>query len=80
MIPSATPPADAEMRAEVREAFDQFDANHDGRLQQSEFLRFIRELDPNMTETDARVGFAEIDVDHDRVIEFEEFLKWWTAP
>jgi len=70
----------AEERGSLREAFDSFDLNHDGRLTLGEFIRFMEELDENMTAEDCQIGFDEIDSDRDGGIEFDEFVAWWTQP
>ena len=68
----------AEERGRLRESFDAFDLNHDGRLTLGEFIRFMEDLDENLTAEEREIGFDEIDVDHDGAIEFEEFAAWWT--
>lgn len=67
-----------EERARLRESFDAFDLNHDGRLTLGEFIRFMENLDENMTAEECQIGFDEIDTNRDGAIEFEEFLAWWT--
>ena len=80
MTAATTPPLDSNVRAELREAFDHFDLNRDGRLQRHEFVQFMRELDPNMRAEETHIGFDEIDSDRDHLIAFEEFVRWWTSP
>jgi Ca2+-binding EF-hand superfamily protein len=67
-----------EERARLRESFDAFDLNHDGRLTLGEFIRFMEDLDENLTAEECEIGFDEIDTDRDGAIEFEEFATWWT--
>ena len=64
----------------LREDFEYFDRNDDGRMDFEEFVRFLTALDAGMSESDCHIGFREIDTDHDGVIEFEEFTEWWGAP
>jgi Ca2+-binding EF-hand superfamily protein len=66
----------AEERARLREDFDYNDLNHDGRLTLGEFIRFMRNVDENMTGEECEIGFDEIDTNHDGAIEFEEFEAW----
>ncbi len=66
----------AEERARLREDFDLNDLNHDGRLTLGEFIRFMRNVDENMTVEECEIGFDEIDTNHDGAIEFDEFEAW----
>jgi len=68
---------DLEKRAELREDFEYFDANEDGRMQFDEFVHFLNGIDAEMSAADCRVGFTEIDTNRDGLIEFEEFMDWW---
>ena len=68
----------AEERGRLRESFDSFDLNHDGRLTLGEFIRFMEDLDENLTAEDCQIGFDEIDGNRDGAIEFDEFAAWWT--
>jgi len=68
----------AEERGRLREDFDYNDLNKDGRLTLGEFIRYMREVDENMTSEECEIGFEEIDVDRDGAIEFDEFFAWWT--
>ena len=68
---------DPERSAELREAFEQFDLDHDGLMEFDEFVRFLDGIDAGMSAADCRIGFREIDTDRDDAIGFEEFLDWW---
>jgi Ca2+-binding EF-hand superfamily protein len=68
----------AEERGRLRESFDSFDLNHDGRLTLGEFIRFMEDLDENVTAEEREIGFDEIDRNRDGAIEFDEFVAWWT--
>ncbi len=70
---------DVEKRAELREDFEYFDEDHDGRLQFDEFVDFLSGLETGMSQEECRIGFAAIDRNRDGVIEFEEFLAWWQS-
>ncbi len=80
MNPSRETTRDSEKRAEMREDFDYFDADHDGRMQFDEFAQFLSGIEAGMSQDECRVGFQEIDSNRDGVIEFEEFLSWWASP
>lgn len=66
----------AEERARLREDFDFNDLNHDGHLTLGEFIRFMRNVDEDMTAEECEIGFEAIDTDHDGVIDFPEFEAW----
>jgi Ca2+-binding EF-hand superfamily protein len=66
----------AEERARLREDFDFNDINHDGHLTLGEFIRFMRNVDENMTAEECEIGFEEIDTNHDGAIDFDEFETW----
>jgi len=66
----------AEERGRLREDFDFNDLNHDGRLTLGEFIRFMRNLDEDMTAEECQIGFDEIDTNRDGAVEFEEFEAW----
>jgi calmodulin len=70
----------AEERGRLREDFDFNDLNHDGRLTLGEFIRFMRNVDEDMTAEECQIGFDEIDTNHDGAIEFEEFEAWSKGP
>jgi Ca2+-binding EF-hand superfamily protein len=66
----------AEERARLREDFDFNDLNHDGRLTLGEFIRFMRNVDEDMSAEECEIGFEAIDTNKDGAIEFEEFEAW----
>jgi Ca2+-binding EF-hand superfamily protein len=68
----------SEERGRLREDFRFNDADGNEQLSLSEFMRFMTELDPEMSEEECRIGFEEIDADHDGMISFDEFRAWWT--
>ncbi len=63
---------------ELREAFDYNDRDGDGRMQLDEFLEMLDELESEIGEKEAKVGFADIDTNDDGLIDFPEFVDWWT--
>lgn len=66
-------------RAELREAFDYNDRNSDGLIQLEEFLEMLEELEADISDREARIGFNDIDTNDDGLIDFGEFVDWWTA-
>jgi Ca2+-binding EF-hand superfamily protein len=67
----------AEQRGRLREDFDFNDLNRDGRLTLGEFIRFMRNVDEDITPEELQIGFDEIDTNRDGRIDFEEFVAWW---
>ncbi len=64
---------------ELRETFDYNDRDGDGRIEHDEFLEMLDELESEMSEREAKIGFEEIDTNDDGLIDFEEFVAWWKA-
>jgi Ca2+-binding EF-hand superfamily protein len=67
-----------EERGRQREDFRFNDSDGNDQLTLDEFMRFMAELDPEMSEEECRIGFEEIDTDHDGAISFDEFRAWWS--
>lgn len=65
--------------AELRETFDTYDADGDGWIVSSEFLRLLQALDHEVTSDEALLAFELTDADGDGSISFEEFMGWWTG-
>jgi len=63
---------------ELRETFDYNDRDGDGLIERDEFGAMLDELEADMSEAEARVGFDEIDTNDDGRIDFGEFVAWWT--
>jgi calmodulin len=70
---------DEDERAELREAFDYNDRNADGMIQLEEFLEMLEDLEADMSDREARIGFQDIDTNDDGLIDFGEFVAWWTT-
>jgi Ca2+-binding EF-hand superfamily protein len=68
----------AEQRGRLREDFEFNDLNRDGRLTLGEFIRFMGQVDEDITTDECQIGFDEIDSDRDGGIDFNEFVAWWT--
>jgi Ca2+-binding EF-hand superfamily protein len=65
-------------RGRLREGFDFNDLNRDGRLTLGEFLRFMGQVDEDMTTEECQIAFDKIDLNRDGSIDFDEFVAWWT--
>jgi calmodulin len=64
-------------RAELRENFDHFDGDDNGRIDRQEFAQLMAALDAEMSEEDLDIGFGIIDTDGSGQIDFGEFAAWW---
>ncbi len=64
---------------ELRENFNHFDRNDDGRIDRAEFIELMRALDAFESEQDAVLGFRAIDVDGSGLVEFDEFAHWFAS-
>jgi Ca2+-binding EF-hand superfamily protein len=62
---------------ELRESFDYNDRDGDGRIKFDEFLKMLEELEADVSEEEARIGFRELDTHQDGSIAFDEFVDWW---
>lgn len=71
------PELDEETIEELREAFQVFDADGNGRIDFEEFVRFMEDLDAGMSELELEIGFSEVDIDGTGFIDFDEFIAWW---
>jgi calmodulin len=62
---------------ELKENFEHFDSDGDGRIDRGEFRRLMGALgaDPPADELD--IGFDAIDSDDNGAIDFREFAQWW---
>lgn len=62
---------------ELRETFDHFDGDGNGRIDREEFGRLMEALSGDMTEDEIDLGFSMIDSDDDGSIDYDEFEEWW---
>ena len=62
---------------ELRETFDHFDTDGNGRIDRAEFARLMDALGAEMTPFEIDVGFASIDADGDGSIDMDELAAWW---
>jgi calmodulin/calcium-binding protein CML/plastin-2 len=66
-----------EQLEELRETFDYNDRDEDGRIELDEFIDMLDELEADMSDEEAKVGFQDIDTNDDGLIDFKEFVAWW---
>ncbi len=62
---------------ELRENFDHFDADRDGKLNREEFGRLMEALGAVEPGEDPGRGFGDIDTDGSGLLEFDEFARWF---
>lgn len=62
---------------ELKENFDHFDADDNGRIDRVEFKRLMQVLAGATPEADLDFGFDIVDADEDGRIDFYEFARWW---
>ncbi len=65
-------------REQIREEFDHFDRDKNGRIDRAEFAELMRTLDADMSDEELTVGFDAIDTDGNGTIDFDEFVDWWS--
>ena len=62
---------------ELRENFDHFDSNGDGRIELPEFESLMEALGVEASLEEIRVGFGAIDTDGSGLVDFREFANWF---
>ncbi len=62
---------------ELKENFEHFDKNGDGKLSRDEFGELMAALGAAEPGEDASRGFSSIDVNGSGGIDFEEFAEWF---
>ena len=68
-----------EKLTDIRENFDFFDKDNNGKIEISEFVSLLKVIEPDSSKQQAEEGFKLIDDDHNGVIDFEEFIVWWES-
>lgn len=59
------------------ELFEHFDANGDGRIDESEFAAILSVLGWDSSPETRSLEFSAIDHDEDGLVEQAEFIAWW---
>jgi calmodulin len=62
---------------ELRDNFEYFDTDGDGRLNRKEFGALMSALGATEDGSDPSRGFSSIDANHSGGIDFEEFADWF---
>jgi Ca2+-binding EF-hand superfamily protein len=75
--PAGAPEEDLMDEAELRENFQHFDNDDNGKIDLAEFGRLLDAIGAEMSDADKRIGFDAIDTNGNKAIEFEEFAAWW---
>jgi len=63
---------------ELRENFEHFDRNSDGKLDVDEFAALMEALGALEPGESAAIGFGAIDTDGSGLVEFDEFARWFS--
>jgi len=63
----------------LRDRFDGYDRDGDGRIGLSEFWELLDALGLGYEEAQARSAFGSLDADGDGQIGFAEFSEWWVG-
>lgn len=62
---------------DLRESFEHFDADGDGRIDLHEFGELCRALGGEIDDAHRDVGFRAIDTNRSGSIDYAEFAAWW---
>jgi Ca2+-binding EF-hand superfamily protein len=65
---------------ELRDTFQEYDEDGDGRISFAEFAAMLEELDDELSRDEQLLAFEATDSDGDGAIGFDEFVAWWTGP
>lgn len=63
--------------ATLRAAFEGFDSDGNGYIDENEFAALVRSLGVDFAPEKLRVAYLAIDVNGNERIEFGEFKAWW---
>lgn len=62
---------------DLRDSFEHFDRDGDGRIDIDEFEDLCRALGGEIDREHRDVGFRAIDTNRSGYIDFDEFVTWW---
>lgn len=74
---SETKTLTTEQVGKIKEDFQFFDNDNNGRIDEEEFFELLKVLSPKVKPHQAQEGFKLIDENGDGVVDFDEFLSWW---
>lgn len=65
----------------LKEFFDSYDQNGNGKLEFREFAHLVEALGsealgPKMSPEETRIAFDKVDTDDDGTVDFDEFITW----
>ncbi|AWL12014.1 Calmodulin [Saliniradius amylolyticus] len=63
--------------AQVKDEFNFFDRDDNGRIDLEEFTELLTALSPKTKDAAVAEAFSMIDENGDGHIDFDEFLAWW---
>jgi calmodulin len=64
-------------KPELQAAFERFDRDGNGHIDEAEFADLVRSLGVDMTPEKVQVAFLAIDVNGNERIDYSEFAAWW---
>lgn len=70
---------DSKETESLREAFNKFDKDQSGSIEESEIIQLAKELGHEVTLEEVQAIFREIDTNKDKKISFDEFVIWWST-
>lgn len=62
---------------ELKAAFQRFDRDGSGHIDEAEFAELVRSLGVEMTPEKVQIAFSAIDVNGNERIDYGEFAAWW---
>jgi Ca2+-binding EF-hand superfamily protein len=62
---------------DLRAAFERFDRDGNGHIDEAEFAELVRSLGVQMTPEKVQIAFLAIDVNGNGRIDYGEFAAWW---
>jgi calmodulin len=69
--------ANIQLAYEIRDTYNRFDADGNGRIDLAEFRALLTELGAELDAAGIEVAFDTIDVDENGFIDYGEFSQWW---
>ena len=63
---------------QLRAIFDHYDRDRSGCIDASEWMSFLRVLDPTLSEQEIKSGLSAADRSGNGRVEFDEFVTWWS--
>ena len=64
---------------ELRENFNHFDGNSDGKIDFAEFAHLMAALETAASDEELAIGFQAIDTDGSGQVELDEFSNWFNS-